>query len=78
MLRHFPVNAHIGKQPTDPAGGIVAPVLEDVRVFHVLIRREERDEVELLEDIADRIEAEVRQLDIGHLPDVLSRDLQGP
>ena len=58
---HFPVNADIGKQLADPSGGIVAPVLEDVRVFHVLVRGEERDEVELLEDIADRVQAKVRQ-----------------
>ena len=74
---HFPVNADIGKQFTDPPGGIVAPVPEDIRIFHVLVRGEERDEVELLEDVPDRIEAEVRQRDIRHLPDIPAGDLQG-
>jgi hypothetical protein len=78
VLCKFPVDPDIGKQPADPAGGIVAPVLEDIGIFYIFVRGQERDEVEFLKDIPDRVQAEVSEFGIRHLPDIFSGDLQYP
>ena len=58
-------------------GGVDLLAGDPQRQRHVLLRGQHRQQVEELEDEADVRAAQLRQLGVGHLRDVVAGDLDG-
>ncbi len=65
-----PVNPHHAEKRVHVARVIYLPVFHQVGIFHILIRGEEGDKVELLEDVPDGVQAEIGQLPVVHFTGV--------